>query len=144
MQLAQNSFNVKKYSRAADNCRLAANFAMAQNNTRGAAESYQLWIKSLLNLGKPADVKKVCCDARSKFGNHPDLVYYEYLSALDIGDKIIAAKLAREYIELTKEIVINENSIFVDNIDKLDEVISNLNNIRTEKIPVSQSQEMEH
>lgn len=122
MQLAKNSYGVKKYSRAADNCRLAAEYAFNQNNITGAAEAYQLWIKSLLMLKKSAEVKKICCNARSKFGNHLDLVYYEYLSALDNGDMEIAAKLGREFLEISREITGDENTIFIESLDKLDEV----------------------
>jgi len=135
IQLAQNSYNVKKYSRAVDNCRLAAGFAMNQDNIQGAAEAYQLWIKSLLKLKKQTDVKKTCCDARSKFGNHLDLVYYEYLSALEGNDYNRATKLGRGYLELASGLNPTENVIFIESLEKLDEVKNKINNMQKELSP---------
>ncbi len=135
MQLAQNSYNAHKYSRAADNCRLAAEFAFNEENKEGAAEAYQLWIKSLLKLSKLSDVKKICCDARSKFGNHLDLVYYEYVAALNLGSFDKANKLGNQFLELACEKNADGNEIFIESIDKLDEVRETLG--RNNKVTAS-------
>jgi hypothetical protein len=122
MKLARNSFSVKKYSRAVDNCRLAVDFAVRRNDFDQAAQAYRLWIDSLFELNKFADVKKVCCDARSKFGHSLDLIYYEFKVALALGDFTIAAKLAREFIESHKNIKMQTSPAFNVMVDKLDEV----------------------
>ena len=76
--LAQNSFKIMKYSRTADNCRLAIDLATQQGSTEGVIKAYQLWMKALLKANKFGELKKVCCEARSKYGNGLDLLYYEF------------------------------------------------------------------
>jgi len=125
-QLAQNSFNVKKYSRAADNCRLAVDCAIQENNREGAANAYGLWIDSLFLMNRYSDLKKICCEARSKYGNALDLLYYEYRAAMLSGDMKIAAKFAHEFIEMAKSGSNQNNPFFNHTKNKLDEAIEML------------------
>ncbi|MCP4581877.1 MAG: hypothetical protein GY839_09675 [candidate division Zixibacteria bacterium] len=129
IKLAKNSYGVKKYSRAIDNCRLAVDFAVRQNDLEQAAEAYHLWIDSLFELTKYADVKKVCCDARSKFGHSLDLLYYEFKVAMLTGEFKIAAKLAKEFIESHKNIKAETSPAFNAMADKLDEITVALEDI---------------
>ncbi len=134
MMLARNSFKVKKYSRTADNCRLAADAALSRNKPRQAAQAYQLWIKSLFEQGKYMDVKKVCCDARNKFGNKLDLLYFEFKAAMSSRHFRIAAKLAQEFIEMHKNSRTDPSAPFNTSIDKLDDVKSALKEIKDDAI----------
>jgi hypothetical protein len=122
MQLARNSYSVGKFNRAVDNCRLAVEHAIRENNLIGAAGAYELWIDSLMKLSKYAEVKKICCDARSKFGNSIDLVYYEFIAALSAQDRSAAARLAREFIEMQKSANNGERSFFNNTAGKIGEV----------------------
>ena len=129
MKLARNSFAVKKYSRAVDNCRLAVEFAVRQSDPESAAAAYRLWIKSLFELSKFAEIKKVCCDARSKFGHSLDLLYYEFKAAVSAGYYETAAKLAREFIVSHKSLDPKTPPAFNMTADKIGEVTSMLEKI---------------
>jgi hypothetical protein len=124
MQLAKNSYGVGKLNRAVDNCRLAVDYAIRENNQTGAAMAYQLWIKAYMELKKFAEAKKVCCEARSKFGNHPDLIYYEYKVAALAGETGKAVRLGKEFIEMCHSQQPSDKKIFTDTCDILPEVIS--------------------
>jgi len=127
-KLAQNSYGVKKYSRAIDNCRLAVDLASRQNNLDQAARAYRLWIESLFELKKFPEVKKVCRDARGKFGHDLSLLYYEFKAAHLANDYNIAAKLGRELICSHENADFGHSALFNITQDKLDDV----NNILTE------------
>lgn len=122
MQLAQNSFKIMKYSRAADNCRLAIDLAVQQGNLEGASQGYQLWLKALFEARKFVEIKKICCEARSRFGNGLDLLYYEFKAAQGMGDAVVASKLAREFVELHNVYDNSKFSYFYTTIDKISEV----------------------
>jgi len=126
-KLAQNSFNVKKYDRAVDNCRLAVESAVRQSNLNQAAQAYRLWLESLFELNKFPEIKKVCCDARGKFGHDLSLLYYEFKAAFLANDFHIAAKLGRELINSHNNTNSGPSALFDIAQDKLDEV----NNIIT-------------
>jgi hypothetical protein len=126
LQLARNSFGVGKFNRAVDNCRLAVEHAVRSNNLKGAAEAYELWIDALMKLGKYTEVRKTCCDARSKFGNGIDLIYYEFKAVAAAGDYNIAARLGREFIEMSKNHNNTNDSLFANTIDKAQEVQQSL------------------
>ena len=100
MKLALNSFNGKKYARAVDNCRLAVEIALKEKRNKQAAEAYELWIKALFEEKKLSEIKRICCEARSKLGNYLDLLYYEFDAALLSNDKIHARRFANEYLEM--------------------------------------------
>jgi len=121
-KLAQNSFGVKKYSRAVDNCRLAVEMALRQNNLEQAAQAYRLWIESLFELNKFPDIKKVCCDARSKFGHDLSLLYFELKAAFLSNDHHIAAKLGREFMNAHDNTSFGSPALFKITQEKLDEV----------------------
>lgn len=121
-KLAQNSFGVKKYSRAVDNCRLAVDLALRQNNLEQAARAYRLWIESLFELAKFQDIKKVCCDARSKFGHDLSLLYYEFKATFFSNDYHIAAKLGKELKNALDNTSFASPALFIITQDKLDEV----------------------
>jgi hypothetical protein len=129
MQLARNSYNVGKFNRAVDNCRLAVEHAIRENNLKGAAGAYEIWIDSLMKLSKYAEVKKTCCDARSKFGNSIDLVYYEFKAALSALDNQAAARLAREFIGMQKTGNNGERSFFNNTAKKINEVQQTLSEL---------------
>jgi len=122
IKLAHNSLKAKRYALAADNCRLAADIALAQNNLKQAAAAYELWIRALFEQGEYAEIKKICCEARSKFGNSLDLLYYEFKAAISSKDKKSAVGLAKEFIELHSNVKENPSSFFSKTFDKLDEV----------------------
>lgn len=122
IQLARNSFKVKKFDRSIDNCRLAVDFALREGNREVAAAAYRIWIKALFELGKFADIKKICCEARSRFGNQLDLIYYEFKAALESGDTDKAARLGSEYIDLHNAADKAQKSPFTESIGKLGEV----------------------
>lgn len=132
IQLAQNSFKIMKYSRTADNCRLAIDLAAQQGNIEGAITAYQLWLKALLKAGKFNELKKVCCEARSKYGNGLDLLYYEFKAAQGNGDDVIGAKLARSFIEMHDSIDDSKSGVFVATFDKITEVKAVLRNAETD------------
>jgi hypothetical protein len=122
MQLAQNSYKKQKYGLVADNCRLAVEYALQQNKLEAATQAYRLWIHALMESGKFKEVKKVCCSARSIFGNLIDLLYYEFKASQMAGEKTIAAKIAREFIETSRKIDKSNHPWFSETIDKLNEV----------------------
>jgi hypothetical protein len=122
IKLAHNSYKANRYSLTVDNCRLAANMALKEGNKNNAAKAYELWIKALFKDRKFAEIKKICCEARSKFGNNLDLLYYEFKAAREAGDNTIALKLGREFIELHKNCGRNSSSLFNKSVAKLDEV----------------------
>lgn len=134
IQLARNSFKGERYFRAADNCRLAVEFALRRNNHHQAAEAYDLWIKSLSKKRKYSEVKKVCCEARSKLGNHLDLLYYEAKAAFFSGDIKVSARLAKEYIEFRNKASVKSLPYLNKSYDKLDEVKGILNEIEKDKM----------
>lgn len=101
LKLARNSYAIKKYSRAIDNCRLAVDMAIKNNDNLEAAEAFNLWINILLEEKKYSEVKKVTCDARSKLGNYPELLYYEFKASLNLPNISNAIKLGREFIQTT-------------------------------------------
>ena len=131
MKLAYNSYNVKKYSRTADNCRLAVDMAIQQNDQAQAAEAYRLWIASLFEQRKYGEVKKVCCDARSKFGSRLDLLYFEFKASHLAGDQEKALKLAAEYKETRKTIDLQNPTTFESTADKIGEVEQILTDINS-------------
>lgn len=129
IKLARNSFKVERYLRAADNCRLAVEIALRQNNRQQAAEAFDLWIKSLFKKKKYSEVKKVCCDARSKLGNHLDLLYYEAKAAFSSGDFKVSARLAREYIEFRKKTKVKSSTSLNKTYEMFDEMKGLLNKV---------------
>jgi len=131
MKLAYNSYNVKKYSRTADNCRLAVDMAIRQKNSAQAAEAYRLWIASLFEQNKYGEVKRICCDARSKFGSSLDLVYFEFKASYLAGDTEKALRLAAEFKEVGKSVDAQNPTAFETTSDKIGEVQSILENINS-------------
>ena len=138
-KLAQNSFKVKKYSLAVDNCRLAVDLASRQNDLDQAAQAYRLWIESLFELKKFPEVKKVCCDARGKFGHDLSLLYCEFKAAYFSNDYYIAAKLGRELISFYSNSNFGPSALFNITQDKLDYVINILKEIKNSGIDQSGS-----
>jgi hypothetical protein len=110
MKLAINSFRVKKYGRAADNCRLAAEIALRERDNGGLVKVFDLWLNALLEDGKFGEVKKICCEARSKLGSYPDLLFYEFKVARNKNEAVIARKLGEEYIEMLKKSPADKNA----------------------------------
>lgn len=127
LKLARNSYAVKKYSRAIDNCRLAVDMAIKNKNNQAAAEAYDLWINILLEEGKYAEVKKTACEARSRIGNYLDLLYYEFLASLHLGNPENSARLGREFIQLAGS-ASGKDSFGARNKNKVDEVKSLIGN----------------
>ncbi|MCD6162434.1 MAG: hypothetical protein J7K40_08490 [candidate division Zixibacteria bacterium] len=134
-KLASNSFIVKNYSLAVDNCRHAANIALSDNNLKQAAKAFELWIKVLFEDSNYYDIKKVCCLARSKFGNNLDSLYYELIAAINKNDFNIAAKLAKEFIALRKSMTEKPSGAFNNTYNQLDEIL-----ILQKKIESTQSE----
>jgi|GEM_PF-4631802 len=142
LKLARNSYAVKKFSRAIDNCRLAVDMAIKNKNNHAAAEAYDLWINILLEEGKYAEVKKTACEARSRIGNYLDLLYYEFVASLHLGNPGNSAKLGREFIQLA-EAACDGDSFGARHKNKVDEVKSLIGNSNDDptKFP---SDEAEH
>lgn len=138
-RLAQNSYNVKKYSRAIDNCRLAVDLAGRQNNLDQAALAYRLWIESLFELKKFTEVKKVCRDARSQFGHDLSLLYCEFKAAYLANDYTIAVKLGREFISSHENTNFGHSALFNSTQDKLDDVNNILTKIKNSEFDKSSS-----
>lgn len=130
LRLAHNSYKNNKYSLTADNCRIAALIAVREKDLQKASIAYELWIESLFKENKYADIKKVCREARSKFGNRLDLLYYEFKVALAVKDYRIAIKLANEFVGLHKNIEKKSSSFFIKTVDKLEEVTNTLKEIQ--------------
>lgn len=128
-KLANNSFKAKNYPLTADNCRLSVNIALSENNLKQAAKAYELWIKSLFEENNYAEVKKVCCMARSKFGNNLDFLYYEFKAAISIKDFNIAVRLGKEFIDVCKSMKGKPSGMFSSAYNKLDEVSIQLKEI---------------
>jgi hypothetical protein len=122
MKLALNSFNGKKYARAIDNCRLAVENALRQNKFSWASEAYDLWINALFVDKRHSEIKRVCCDARSKLGSYLDLLYYEYMAARLMNDIVLARKFAMEYREMSGKSKNGEPSFGVKTIVKAAEI----------------------
>jgi len=129
VRLARNSFKANNYALTADNCRLAVNIALAQNNLNEAEIAYELWIRALFEQDQYPEIKKICCEARSKFGNSLDLLYYEFKAAVNARDNKSAVGLAKEFIELHKNSKGNLSSFFNKTIDKLKEVTAYLKEV---------------
>ncbi len=121
LKLARNSYAVKKYSRAIDNCRLAVDMAIKNKNNAAAAEAYDLWINILLQEGKYAEVKKTACEARSRIGNYLDLLYYEFVASLHLGNPQNSVRLGREFVQLAESID-GKDSFGTLSRNKVDEV----------------------
>ncbi|OQX92714.1 MAG: hypothetical protein B6D58_01375 [candidate division Zixibacteria bacterium 4484_95] len=134
MKLAKNSFKVERYSRAADNCRLAVEIALRQNNRLQAAEAFDLWIRSVIKKKKYSEVKKICCEARSKLGNHLDLLYYEAKVAFSSGDYKVFTRLAKEYIELRKKTKVKSSTILNKSYERIDEIKDLLNKVEKKMV----------
>lgn len=101
LRLAVNSFRKKKYSLAIDYCRKVAN--AVNGGGRFAAEAYYIWCLSCLKMNKPDDARKACYDARLKFGNYLDLVYFELLIATLKGELGKIPRFAERFVELYEE-----------------------------------------
>ncbi len=142
-KLAQNSFGVKKYARAVDNCRLAVEMAIRQNNLNQAAQAYRLWLESLFELNKFSDVRKVCCDARGKFGHDLGLLYYEFKAAFLANDYQAAGKLGRELINSHNDANSGLSALFSMTQDKLDNVNNVLEEIKNSGFDKSGGTDME-
>jgi hypothetical protein len=122
MKLALNSFKGKKYARAIDNCRLAVENALRQNKFPWAAEAYDLWINALIEDKRYSEIKKICCEARSKLGNYLDLLYYEFATARFMKDITLARKFAEEYREILKRPKDDKLSFGMKTINKEPEI----------------------
>lgn len=124
LRLAENSLNTGNYELAVDNSRLAVNIALSNENLDKAAKAYELWVKALFKLKAYSHIKKVCCDARSKYGNSLDLLYYEVKAAFLANVRDTAIGLAKEFIDLHRTSKNKKSNHFNSTYDKLEEIES--------------------
>jgi len=98
LTLARNSFAKGKFDLAADYCRQIIESCIVSKMDEIAYEAYYLWCLANLNLSQPEDVRKVCYDARSKYGNYLDLIYFELLSWALSGNIEKVIKFCETYL----------------------------------------------
>ena len=135
--LACNSYKVKNYPLTVDNCRLSVNIALMENNLKQAANAYEIWIKSLYEEGNYSEVKKVCCMARSKFGNSLDFLYYEFTAAISIKDFAIAVRLGKEFVNACNKLKEKPSGKFSSTYNRLNEVsiqLKKIEDIQSKKV----------
>ena len=103
LTLARNSFAKGKFDLASDYCRQITANGVSPNIDDIILEAYYLWCLANLNLRRSDDVKRICYEARTKFGNYLDLVYFELTASAISCDFEKVMKFSETFLEILEE-----------------------------------------
>jgi hypothetical protein len=129
-KLADNSMKVKNYSLTIDNCRLAVNIALDENNLMLAAKAYKLWINALFIKHAYNDVVKICRSTRTKYGNSIGLLYFECKATYGLKDYKSVAKLGDKILNMYKSKKSIQNDLFKITQEQILEIENLLSNVK--------------